>query len=587
MEQLPVTRRIQTLSRIIASALEKEEQSGDGCKSLRADINALKEKGCESTVNGLPDELLQGDLELAFRSYQARMLSKMMQNGKPLADSGIQNFLSLAMSYSGAEAQEGHALTGRLPCLLLEDLLEGLSTENCKLVWTWLEGSISTLTSEAIFSNGKLILLRLCNRLLRKLSKMHDTEFCGRVLMFLASAYKLSERSAVNVAGHKDLGNITVYEEEAEFKAALEPEGSKAGSSSKSTHVATGDSALSDGKDNFPIDYSLYRTFWGLHSLLMNPVPALKQAEAFEALVSETGKVLAAFEGNAFSERDVLLAREKRSLKLQQRARNSSSAGTDEMQDVDEDTPDAAAAQATYFGCKYLTNSRLLRLQLQDPTIRLQIITQVLLMFHTLEAAFLGGKAVSDRIKPEEELRSLRKRARALVEHTPPSGREHLAMLDRVLMRETNWLDWKAEGCLAYEKLPPKEVKGKQELVGRRSKRKRGSDRPKPYTRFETQDLQNLSTELRGKVPTMDQHLEHFIDCMDPEAGIEEQYHPKHDKLYCWRALRLVATERLDLFEVMPDGSLEKGVLKLTGKTAAAATTPKSEPTVAEDGEVS
>lgn len=30
----------------------------------------------------------------------------------------------------------------------------------------------------------------------------------------------------------------------------------------------------------------------------------------------------------------------------------------------------------------------------------------------------------------------------------------------------------------------------------------------------------------------------------DPEQGIEDQYHKKHDAQYCWRATRLIMTNR-------------------------------------------
>jgi hypothetical protein len=58
----------------------------------------------------------------------------------------------------------------------------------------------------SLFVKGKLVLLRVCNGLLRRLSKTLDTEWCGRVLMFLTAAYPLSERSAVNVKGEVSLG---------------------------------------------------------------------------------------------------------------------------------------------------------------------------------------------------------------------------------------------------------------------------------------------------------------------------------------------------------------------------------------------
>ena len=48
-----------------------------------------------------------------------------------------------------------------------------------------------------------LILLRTLNELLRRLSKMGEknTEFCGRILIFLSQVFPLGERSGVNLRG--------------------------------------------------------------------------------------------------------------------------------------------------------------------------------------------------------------------------------------------------------------------------------------------------------------------------------------------------------------------------------------------------
>lgn len=44
-----------------------------------------------------------------------------------------------------------------------------------------------------------LVMLRMCNEMLRRLSKEKDTVFCGRILMFLANSFPLHERSGMCV----------------------------------------------------------------------------------------------------------------------------------------------------------------------------------------------------------------------------------------------------------------------------------------------------------------------------------------------------------------------------------------------------
>lgn len=57
-----------------------------------------------------------------------------------------------------------------------------------------------------------LTLLRLCNELLRRLSKAKNTVFCGRILMLLSNVFPLGERSGVNLKGEYNVDNITPIE---------------------------------------------------------------------------------------------------------------------------------------------------------------------------------------------------------------------------------------------------------------------------------------------------------------------------------------------------------------------------------------
>lgn len=54
----------------------------------------------------------------------------------------------------------------------------------------------------------------------------------------------------------------------------------------------------------------------------------------------------------------------------------------------------------------------------------------------------------------------------------------------------------------------------------------------------------------------------HTHRCFDHQ-GIEDEYHPKHDSVYCWRARRLLAEHRLGVFERMADGNLAAGIMEL------------------------
>jgi hypothetical protein len=66
---------------------------------------------------------------------------------------------------------------------LLEQVMEGSTLSNCKDVFRWVEEHTEVLNKEVLMKRGKLIMLRTCNELLRRLSKANDTAFCGRILV--------------------------------------------------------------------------------------------------------------------------------------------------------------------------------------------------------------------------------------------------------------------------------------------------------------------------------------------------------------------------------------------------------------------
>ena len=53
--------------------------------------------------------------------------------------------------------------------------------------------------------------------LLRRLSRTQQTVFCGRILLFLARFFPITERSGLNVVSEFNLDNTTVYSERNEL----------------------------------------------------------------------------------------------------------------------------------------------------------------------------------------------------------------------------------------------------------------------------------------------------------------------------------------------------------------------------------
>lgn len=96
----------------------------------------------------------------------------------------------------------------QMPLMLAEELFECMAIETCASAFDFIEKRMPQLAHNLQPGRGKgLVLLRLCNELLKRLSKAHDATFCGRILTVLASVYPLAERSGVNQAGHFHVEN--------------------------------------------------------------------------------------------------------------------------------------------------------------------------------------------------------------------------------------------------------------------------------------------------------------------------------------------------------------------------------------------
>ena len=160
---------------------------------------------------------------------------------------------------------------------------------------------------------------------------------------------------------------------------------------------------------------------------------------------TELDVVLEAFEGNAFSPDDL------------ERSRDSSgglvcSAGVPVLGSTGNTNKDATeqGPQDHFFQPKYLTNSRLFRLQLRDPILRECMLTQFLILFNDLARV----KPPTGSTTPKTKLAVLNERVVALLEQTPLDGKGYSEMVSYVLERERNWVKWKQEKCPGYEKYP-------------------------------------------------------------------------------------------------------------------------------------
>jgi THO complex subunit 1 len=215
-----------------------------------------------------------------------------------------------------------------------------------------------SLTNRQINSKNKdLVILRLCNELLRRLSRAEDPVFCGRVYIFMFQSFPLGDRSSVNLRGNFHVENVTTFEEflqetgvdqepmqiddvirstavQAETKSAITTEKSRALDGRKDKETQTMD-----------ID-SLYPVFWSLQHSFSNP-PRLFEEDHFK----EFQKTL-----------EATLAKFKEVPKVLQAGKYDRRNGSKPRKD------DAYDAFASAFNPKYLTSRDLFKLEVWNHT---------------------------------------------------------------------------------------------------------------------------------------------------------------------------------------------------------------------------
>ena len=102
---------------------------------------------------------------------------------------------------------------------------------------------------------------------LRRLSRSQNTVFCGRILLFLAKFFPVSERSGLNVVSEFNLENTTVFstaEEAADINGAIKDQDAE-----MEVDVTTEDSKkheleVEPDQRSLSVDYALYAKFWQL-----------------------------------------------------------------------------------------------------------------------------------------------------------------------------------------------------------------------------------------------------------------------------------------------------------------------------------
>lgn len=130
-------------------------------------------------------------------------------------------------------------------------------------------------------ASKRIVVLRFCNELLRRLSRAEDAVFCGRVFIFLFQTFPLGDKSSVNSRGEFHVENATVFEEPASSKEEKADDMEIDAGADGKTEVpivttedttAEADAKAELKKDNKALDTdTLYPIFWTLQQAFSNP----------------------------------------------------------------------------------------------------------------------------------------------------------------------------------------------------------------------------------------------------------------------------------------------------------------------------
>ncbi|XP_018612975.1 THO complex subunit 1 [Scleropages formosus] len=418
------------------------------------------------------------------------------------------------------------------PFLLLGDVLDCLPLDQCDKIFTFVEENVSTWKSNSFYSAGKNYLLRMCNDLLRRLSKSQNTVFCGRIQLFLARLFPLSEKSGLNLQSQFNLDNITVFNKN-EQESTLGQKHSE--EKEEGMEVEEGEMGDEDepAPCSIPIDYNLYRKFWTLQDYFRNPVQCYDKF-SWMTFLKYSDETLAVF----------------KSYKL-----DDTQASKRKLEELR-----TAGGEHVYFA-KFLTSEKLMDLQLSDSNFRRHILVQYLILFQYLkgQVKFKSSTCVlnDDQCLWMEETTKL---VYQLLRETPPDGDKFATMVEHILNTEENWNSWKNEGCPSFVKERPADAKpirptrkrpAPEDFLGKGPDRKifMGNDELTRLWNLNPDNMEACKSDSREFMPSLEEFFEEAIEQADPANMVEDEYKVVRNSNYGWRALRLLSRRSPHFFQ--------------------------------------
>ncbi|KAJ2774769.1 hypothetical protein IWQ56_000434 [Coemansia nantahalensis] len=342
---------------------------------------------------------------------------------------------------------------------LLEEAMDMVGAGVASEIFAHMERRAAVLRRGISATGGKgIVMLRMCNGLLRRIPQSTQSEFAGRVQVFVANSFPLSERSGVNLRGDFDRSNLPQL----------------------AAQVAAGDEAV-------------YRAFWSLQEYFAAPqlLVAADGSGGFAAFAKAATLAMDEFRKTTTSKSPALAVHPTGRETLKHLA----SPALLRMQFGDPQFKCQVLLQLLIFAKHALSMS--------GP--RLQ----------TLRETATNKFAISEiRLSDADQaaLADVRKRAGALLVGAANDRGVFSRTAQFVIYHEAYWAKWKAESCKPFEQPPLGELVGEMQAAARAFLAVREAAFPAPagrpmgsqrladlwQVRVAADDLRGLGGEMRG-----------------------------------------------------------------------------------------
>ena len=245
---------------------------------------------------------------------------------------------------------------------------------------------------------------------------------------------------------------------------------------------------------------------------------------------------------------------------------------------------------------KYLTSSKLFKLQMRDAVFRRHFLLQALIVLQCLQGPRRDVTATRDANLGKEaraEIDGLRERVLRAVESSGEGGAPFAEFLRRLQEREALWVKWKIASCPPIDKTPAPRTEATDRpdagelpaALRAAGKRKRDAElerarKPRPMyflppgvepvtlghpdlDRLWNLSLDNASCldfEDQATVPTLRDLMRPVVAQADPEEGVAGEDKVQNDKVFCWKALRRMARVDVAAFSKAGTSTLEAAI---------------------------